>query len=59
MPPQMLGNVPPTRNNLLQSKGAVYVGALPIADPATFTATGLDIGVILPGVFAGKSVIFQ
>jgi hypothetical protein len=44
---------------LLRSKGVVYVGALPLASPTPFTATGLDTGAILPGVFLGKTVIFQ
>jgi uncharacterized protein (TIGR03437 family) len=59
VPPTALANVPATRNNLLRSKGVVYVGALPLASPTPFTATGLDTGAILPGVFLGKTVIFQ
>jgi hypothetical protein len=59
VPPTALANVPATRNNLLQSKGVVYVGTLPLASPTAFTATGLDTGAILPGVFLGKTVIFQ
>ena len=59
VPPTALANVPATRNNLLRSKGVVYVGALPLASPTSFTATGLDTGAILPGVFLGKTVIFQ
>jgi hypothetical protein len=37
----------------------VYVGALPTSSPINFTASGLDVGVILPGAFFGKTVIFQ
>src|ERR1035437_1272811 len=59
VPPTALANVPATRNNLLQSKGVVYVGALPLASPAAFTATGLDTGAIYAGAFLGKTVIFQ
>jgi hypothetical protein len=59
VPSQILGNIAPTRVNLLQSKGAVYVGALPISDPAAFSATGLDVGAIVSGAFIGKTVIFQ
>jgi uncharacterized protein (TIGR03437 family) len=54
-----LGNVPATRTNLLQSKGVVYVGALPALNPVTFSATGLDVGAIVAGAFMGKTVIFQ
>ena len=59
VPPTALANVPATRNNLLLSKGVVYVGTLPLASPAAFTATGLDTGAILAGAFLGKTVIFQ
>ena len=59
VPSQILANLPATRPNLLQSKGVLYVGALPISSPASFTATGLDVGAILPGAFFGKTVIFQ
>ena len=59
VPPLALANVPATRSNLLQSKGVVYVGTLPLSSPAAFTATGLDTGAILAGAFQGKTVIFQ
>jgi uncharacterized protein (TIGR03437 family) len=59
VPATALANVPATRSNLLQSKGVVYVGALPLASPAAFTATGLDTGAIYAGAFIGKTVIFQ
>ena len=59
VPSQVLGNIAPTRTNLLQSKGVVYVGALPVANPVSFSANGLDVGAILPGGFIGKTVIFQ
>ena len=59
IPATALANIAPSRNNLLLSKGAVWVGALPVANPATFSAGGLDVGMILPGTFAGKTVIFQ
>jgi uncharacterized protein (TIGR03437 family) len=59
VPATALGNIAPSRTNLLQSKGAVYVGSLPIASPPSFTASGLDIGALLPGSFIGKTVLFQ
>jgi uncharacterized protein (TIGR03437 family) len=59
IPGSVLANIAATRSNLLQSKGAVYVGALPTSNPTTFTANNLDFGAILPGTFIGKTVIFQ
>ncbi len=59
VPATALANVPATRANVLQSKGVVYVGTLPLAGPAAFTASGLDTGAIYPGTFIGKTVIFQ
>lgn len=59
VPPQILGNIAPTRANLLQSKGVIYVGALPTSNPTTFSASGLDLGAIVSGAFVGKTVIFQ
>jgi uncharacterized protein (TIGR03437 family) len=59
VPSIAMANVPATRPNLIQSKGAVYVGALPTANPAAFSASGLDIGAIVTGAFAAKTVIFQ
>ncbi|HYL73572.1 MAG TPA: hypothetical protein VEU96_05175 [Bryobacteraceae bacterium] len=59
VPPVALGNLPATRLNLLQSKDAIYVGALPASNPTSFSASGIDIGAIMAGAFAGKTVIFQ
>lgn len=59
VPAIALANVPATRPNLIKSKGAVYVGALPTANPAAFTASGIDTGAIMAGTFAAKTVIFQ
>jgi uncharacterized protein (TIGR03437 family) len=59
VPAIAMSNVPATRPNLIKSKGAVYVGAIPTANPAAFTASGLDIGAIVAGTFAAKTVIFQ
>jgi uncharacterized protein (TIGR03437 family) len=59
VPPVALGNLPATRVKLLQSKDAIYVGALPVANPTSFSASGIDIGAIMAGTFAGKTVIFQ
>ena len=59
VPAPVLANIPATHTNLLQSKGVVYVGALPTASPASFSASGLDVGAVLSGTFIGKTVIFQ
>jgi uncharacterized protein (TIGR03437 family) len=59
VPAAILGNVPVTRVNLLQSKGVIYVGSLPVQTPATFNASGIDFGAIVAGAFFGKTVIFQ
>jgi uncharacterized protein (TIGR03437 family) len=59
VPGLALANVPATRTNLVQSKDAVYVGALPTANPAAFSASGIDTGAIVAGAFAAKTVIFQ
>ena len=59
VPGLALANVPATRINLIQSKDAVYVGALPTGNPAAFTASGIDTGAIMAGTFAAKTVIFQ
>ena len=59
VPAIALANVPATRPNLIQSKGAVYVGALPTSNPAAFSASGIDSGAIVAGAFAAKTVIFH
>ena len=59
VPAAALANIAATRVNLLQSKGAVYVGSLATASPATINAGNLDFGAILPGTFIGKTVMFQ
>ena len=59
VPALALANFPATRTNLLNSKGAIYVGALPTSNPVSFSASGIDNGAILPATFFGKTVIFQ
>jgi uncharacterized protein (TIGR03437 family) len=59
VPAIALANLPATRPKLIQSKGAVYVGALPTTNPASFSASGIDTGAIMAGAFAAKTVIFQ
>jgi uncharacterized protein (TIGR03437 family) len=59
IPANILQALPPTRANLVRSKGAIYVGSFSSQSPTTFSATGLDTGLVLPGSFVGKTVIFQ
>ena len=59
VPSYVLGNIAPSRSKLLQSKGAVYVGALPTQQPTSIQPAGLDFGGILSGTFIGKTVLFQ
>jgi hypothetical protein len=59
VPAFALANLPATRTNLLRSKGAIYVGALPTSNPVSFSASGIDKGAIVPATFFGKTVIFQ
>ncbi len=59
VPSLILSSIAPSRTNLLQSKGVIYVGSLATASPLTFSASGLDVGAIVSGAFIGKTVIFQ
>jgi uncharacterized protein (TIGR03437 family) len=59
VPNYILQGLPPTRVKLLQSKDVIYIGTLVSQNPATFSATGIDNGFVIPGSFVGKTVIFQ
>src|SRR5262249_31146186 len=59
IPPAVLGVVPPTRGNVLQSKGVIYLTSMPLANGQPFSAPGLDAGVIQAVYLSGKTVIFQ
>jgi hypothetical protein len=59
VPPEILANMPATRSNLILSKGVIYVGTMPTQNPATFQASGLDLGLLVTAAFSGKTVIFQ
>jgi uncharacterized protein (TIGR03437 family) len=59
VPATALANLPATRTNLLNSKAAIYVGALPTSNLVSFSANGIDNGAIVPATFFGKTVIFQ
>ena len=59
MPADVLANVPGAHARLVQSRGVIYVGQWPVAAPLTFTATGLDAGVVVPVEISGRTVKFQ
>ncbi len=61
VPAAVLAAIPPTPAQIseLDASSSLAVVALPIANPATFTAPGLDTGTILTGVFSIKSVNFR
>ena len=58
VPTQILQSLPASRR-VIQSKGWLYVGAVPLGNPPTFTSTGLDLGVVLPMLFTGKDLKFR
>jgi uncharacterized protein (TIGR03437 family) len=59
VPPAVLANIPPTRPLATQSLDGVYLGQWSIGNPITFSATGLDFGVITAVAAGGKTVSFQ
>ncbi|MEO8130552.1 MAG: hypothetical protein ABI822_25855 [Bryobacteraceae bacterium] len=59
VPSQILQALPASRASLIQSKGILYVGNAPLGNPSTFTATGLDLGVVMPILLSGKDLNFK
>jgi len=59
VPSYILYGVHATRGWPFQSQAELFVGALPLANPATFQETGLDLGGAYPVVIQSKQVIFQ
>ncbi len=59
IPSQILQALPVSRTALSKSRGSLYVGAVPLAAPSTFTATGLDLGVVMPVLLTGKDLSFR
>ena len=59
IPSQILQALPPSRTQLMNSQGSLYVGSLPLSSPSTFTATGLDLGVVMPILLSGKDLNFR
>jgi hypothetical protein len=59
VPDYVLAGMPASRQWPFKSLAALFVGALPMAAPTTFTANGLDLGAVLPAVISMKQVIFR
>jgi hypothetical protein len=59
VPPAVLANIPASRERLTQTRAAVYVGRWPLSDAVRFQASGLDWGVLLHALVAGKTVVWQ
>ena len=59
VPSYIFYGVRATRGWPYKSQAMLYVGALPLANPATFHETGLDLGLAFPLVINSKQVIFQ
>ncbi len=59
VPADVLANFPGVRNRLIESRGVIYVGQWPIASPPTFSASGLDSGVLLSAEASGRTVTFK
>ena len=59
VPADVLANLPATRPQAIQSRGAVYIGQWNLAAPAAVSAAGLDFGAFLPVSVDGKTVSVQ
>lgn len=59
IPESILSALPATQEYPSRSLAAVYVGAWNLANPASFTGTGLDLGALVSMVVSGKTVVFQ
>ena len=59
IPSQILQSLPVSRTALTKSRASLYVGTVPLAAPSTFTATGLDLGVVMPVLLTGKDLSFR
>jgi hypothetical protein len=59
VPAAMLGNLPNTASNSGDAVGALLVGSLPSGNYDTFTASGLNMGLIFNATLSAKTVAFQ
>jgi len=59
VPDYVLAGIPASRPWPFKSLAALFVGALPMAAPVTFTATGLDLGAMFPVAISAKTVTFR
>jgi uncharacterized protein (TIGR03437 family) len=59
IPPAILAALPATQRFLGRSRGALYLGAWNLGSPASFSASGIDLGVVISAQISGKTVVFQ
>ena len=59
VPDYVLAGIPASRQFPFKSVAALFVGALPLAAPVSFTGTGLDLGALFPVTISAKQVIFR
>jgi hypothetical protein len=61
IPPEILQSLPPSQRDAPPDSvfGYLLVGALPAAAAKTFSASGLDAGILLQGSWSARAVIFQ
>ena len=59
VPSAILSALPATRPNPLQSRGAIYIGNMPLANAAPLTTSPFNAAVARGLYIAGRTVIFQ
>ncbi len=59
VPADMMANIPAVRQNPIQSVGGIYVGQWNVNSPGSFTASGLNTGILTGAGFSGRTVAFQ
>jgi hypothetical protein len=59
VPDYVLSSLPATQPQRALNVGILYVGALPLQNAASFVASGLDAGFVLPVSGSAKSVSYQ
>lgn len=59
VPSQILSALPASRFRYLEQRGLLFLAPVSAGGFPSFTASGLDAGVILPLVLTGKMVMFQ
>lgn len=59
VPPDVLANIPPTEQYVLNSADVIWLVSVPQSAVAAINASGLDTGIALFAYVNGKTVIFQ